>query len=362
MVTKRKKSKAIARQGVNYVRSVVESNNCIFQEIDLENDIGSDALIEFISGEDATGVCIAVQIKSGNSYIDKNKGVAYLHGDKDHFEYWDKHVLPIAGIVYNPQDNIAVWCDIKDYLNKNHEAVQSGPYRIPIDINNAFCGDTIVGFIKYFLDDVRRFQVYDNFGKALEYFSQVDNQIICLQGIKSLFFHHRNRKATWYYYFNSFKYIEDFYLKRQLAIIFSYIPGHQDIYWHKGNIIDRDVREHARVLLRSYLEKDWTIKLLSCVDEKLFQRGSIGQCIHAILDQASNPANLMESIFYDNTVDEFVRYVALILLINYRQSLDIEKCFEYVNEFLAENPHSSYNSEILEIKVLLEEYGYIGLY
>lgn len=40
MSTKRKKTKATSRAGINWIRFLIEKNNGIFQETDLENDIG----------------------------------------------------------------------------------------------------------------------------------------------------------------------------------------------------------------------------------------------------------------------------------------------------------------------------------
>ena len=95
-------SRAIERRGVNYVRDIVESSNCTFTEIHSESDLGLDAYIEFILGEEAAGCCIGVQIKSGKSYVSSDQRTYYLRGDKDHFGYWKSLVLPIAGIVFNP--------------------------------------------------------------------------------------------------------------------------------------------------------------------------------------------------------------------------------------------------------------------
>src|SRR4051812_35154094 len=101
MTTRRKQSAATSRVGVNTVRTIVERANCIFQEIEQANDVGNDAYIEFILGEHATGCCIAAQIKSGPSYLTAN-GALVLVGDRDHFEYWRSHVLPVVGIVVDP--------------------------------------------------------------------------------------------------------------------------------------------------------------------------------------------------------------------------------------------------------------------
>lgn len=56
MVTKRKKSRKTSSEGVDYVCRVVRSDNSIFQAVELENDIGNDAYIEFILDEEGTVV------------------------------------------------------------------------------------------------------------------------------------------------------------------------------------------------------------------------------------------------------------------------------------------------------------------
>ena len=127
MTTKRKTIKATSRAGINYVRNIVEAENCIFQEIDLENDIGNDAYIEFIQQEDATGCCIAVQIKSGASYMSSLGDCLILKADKNHFEYWKSHILPIGAIVFDPEGEKAVWCDVTEFLKAHPECHRKRP-------------------------------------------------------------------------------------------------------------------------------------------------------------------------------------------------------------------------------------------
>jgi hypothetical protein len=87
MTTRKKLSSATARIGVNFARDIVERANCVFQEIDQHNDLGNDAYIEFVCAEEATGSCIAAQVKSGESYV-KSDGSFVLKADRAHFEYW----------------------------------------------------------------------------------------------------------------------------------------------------------------------------------------------------------------------------------------------------------------------------------
>lgn len=99
MTTKRKTTKAICQEGINYLKTIVAKNSCIFQEIDLNNDVGNDAYIEFIVIEESTSFCIATQVMSGKS--NRRKNHYSLGADKDHFDYWYNHNLPICGIVYD---------------------------------------------------------------------------------------------------------------------------------------------------------------------------------------------------------------------------------------------------------------------
>jgi hypothetical protein len=60
MSTKKRKSTATEKMGVNYLRTIVEGANCIFHEFHKENDFGNDAIIELVEHEEVKGICIAV--------------------------------------------------------------------------------------------------------------------------------------------------------------------------------------------------------------------------------------------------------------------------------------------------------------
>src|SRR5690554_1450806 len=109
MATKWKHNKKTEFLGVDYVANVINKSNSIFNKVDGSNDIGLDGYIEFIENESASGLCIGVQIKSGNSYQSENKESAIITSDLDHFEYWKSHILPLAGVVYIPEDDLAYW-------------------------------------------------------------------------------------------------------------------------------------------------------------------------------------------------------------------------------------------------------------
>lgn len=109
---------ATSKQGINYVRDVVEESNCIFQKIDYENDLGIDGLIELIKDEEPINKQLAIQVKSGESYFNSRSSECRIPIE-NHRIYWSKHPLPVFGLVYVPSQKTAYWIDIKEYLEQN---------------------------------------------------------------------------------------------------------------------------------------------------------------------------------------------------------------------------------------------------
>ncbi len=359
---KRLISRAIERQGVNYVRDVVESCNSTFVEVSFGSDLGNDAYIEFISGEEATGCCIGAQIKSGASYISSDQQTYYIRGNKEKFAYWKTHILPVAGIVFNPSAEKAVWCDITEYLESNPEAVQKGPYRIPISSNNEFSRNTFCDFLKHFLRYQEQYKSGDNFSRALECFADAENTQNCFDGMKNLFFFHRNRKATWYYLISAFSNIENRFLRSELAICLAHIPGHPDIFWYDGNIIDDPIRKYAISLIKKRFERKEVELLLELVDEMGFARGAIGEWIHSIIDVVPNRNRILELIAYDEKLDEKIRCDSLMLLIYYVQISSAKRCIQLLKAYLDRFPDSAYRDALREMVVAISEFGYVSFY
>ncbi|MFN2599371.1 MAG: DUF4365 domain-containing protein [Pyrinomonadaceae bacterium] len=362
MTTKRKRTKATARAGIKYVRDLVESYNCIFQEIDLENDIGNDAYIEFIQEEDSTGCCIAVQIKTGSSYVSKTDKEFILRADKEHFEYWNSHILPIGAIVFDPQSSKAAWCDITDYLSRNPSVVKNGPFNVKIPAEREFNSTTFNEFKNNFLVYREQYRKDGHFGKSLEEFASRDDLERCNNGLRSLFYFHRQRYASWYFLVNSLRTFRNHPLLRTLVHILCHIPGHGDIYWHKGNIMNESVRRAATSLMTEQFDKTDVITLLESVDEYGYERGRIGQCVHAIIDIVNKRDEVLKSIAFDESVDGEVRFSALTLFLYYEQRTSSADCISYVNKYLKNFPDTEHELLLQQLLLMLREYGCFTFY
>ena len=319
MTTRRKKSKAIARSGVNYVRTVVEKCNCIFHEIELDNDLGNDAYVEFIESEEATGSLIATQIKSGRSYFQDDPDHAVVQSDRDHFEYWYSHSLPIAMIAYDPDRGSAAWLDITEFLMHNSEKIERGPYTIRLPISRVFDQDSFPSFYNHFAAYRDLYTQEGYFGRALRDFAEIENIESCFDGLFSLFSFHRNRVATWYYLISCFQNFSGHPMLRDLIGVLCHVPGHPDIFWHRRNIIESTTQAKARKLLALHFGRGDVVLLLSQIDENGIARGTIGQAIHAIVDAIDKRDDILEAIAFDPSLTTDVRYWAVVLLADYQQ-------------------------------------------
>jgi len=91
-----KQSAITAKEGINFVRSVVESGGSLFLKIEQENDLGIDAILEFIEDGHPLNKQIAIQVKSGASYYTPEaKECAFPIGT--HRTYWSHTRYQFSG-------------------------------------------------------------------------------------------------------------------------------------------------------------------------------------------------------------------------------------------------------------------------
>lgn len=99
------------RVGVNHVRTVVENAGSYFKEINLQHDVGQDATIMLVVDGHVRPREIALQIKSGASYV--SPGLCHLPASAPHVYFWAKHDLITLGVVYDPTEQTAHWIDLQ---------------------------------------------------------------------------------------------------------------------------------------------------------------------------------------------------------------------------------------------------------
>jgi len=308
MAPTRLKTNATSRDGVNYVRAILEHANCIFREIHQENDYGNDAFVELVDGEDVTGEHLVVQIKSGKSYCDSSS--CWIPATREQLEYWRRHRLPVVGIVYIPSEACAYWVSISSRLRggSHHDSVTRIVF--PKSELSRFDDQGLREvFLPIFLGKPIRLSQEKSVRLADS--NLFDEHVI---GLRSLFYGFCNDLSTW-------DMLERLLLSRppgetslQLAYFLAHAPGHGDIVWPRQPMLQREVRDAVLDRMRNYGEKH-LLALLALVDENGFERGSVGQSVHAIVDLATaTSGDKLRRIIKRVDLPEKIRRNALMLL------------------------------------------------
>lgn len=293
---------ATAKVGTNYVRDIVERSGSIFHKIDTENDFGIDATIELFEKDKPLHKHVALQIKSGKSYYSNGK---YRIPIGTHREYWAKYPLPVLGVVYIPSLNSAHYTDIKSYLKQFPEAttITFPPLEDNV-LNQETFSQILVPRIVGRLPNL-------GFEKSVHFAKSRAPSTRDL-GIHSLFKHHINSTTTWDIIFEHFFINEARNIYPYVLYFIAHIPWHMDIF-HSGEMITLETKRYAQNIISNFNKSD-AIKLLQCVDENGFERGSIGQNVEAILLSLESPFILIESIIRDPMIDIEIRHHAAQIL------------------------------------------------
>jgi hypothetical protein len=112
-------SRITSRDGVNAARTFFEHHGCTFQEIDQQQDFGTDAYVNIADAGKITHLCVALQIKSGVSY--RTAARDYVVPVEGHIDLWRRSTVPVFGIAYDPDDTKIRWVDLTGYLRAHPE-------------------------------------------------------------------------------------------------------------------------------------------------------------------------------------------------------------------------------------------------
>ncbi|OOG57814.1 hypothetical protein B0E47_06260 [Rhodanobacter sp. B05] len=303
-----KRSAITAKEGINFIRSAVEANGCLFIKIEQESDLGIDALIEFIENERPLNKQIAVQLKSGMSYFTmESSECAFPIGS--HREYWAKHPLPVFGLVYVPTLQRAHWVDIKRYLKSNPNAAS---VRFSATEANRLDGGTFKTlFVRVVLGQPPVLEIDEGFRLARS--DKVDEAYL---GLLVLFRRFPNNLAVWEELVRTFIERPASQIPPVLIYWIAHIPWHDDIF-SVGEPLSPPTRQYAQGLL-SELTIEHVIKLLSFIEpEEQIGRGTLGQSVEAIISSLPKAATMLREVVGSRKIDMQLReYAGLILAMN----------------------------------------------
>jgi hypothetical protein len=333
-----------SKAGVNFIRSVVEDAGSLFHKIDQENDLGIDALIEFVRNGNPLGKMVAIQIKSGQSYYNPKTQTCMIPIEK-HRQYWLGYHLPVLGIVYVPTLQRAHWVEIKPYLK---EYPTSTLIRFTASEANRFDSST---FEQLFLPMILLETVDMPFEQALDLFRSPNADESYL-GLIILFRQHPDRREVWHHFISYFTKSPSARIPPELIYYLAHIPWHPDIAYF-GEPISKETRDHARQLLAGFGRAE-ILKLLEFIDEEnIISRGAIGQSVEAIISSLPNVDPILEDIARAADVRLFTRECAALIL-----AMHLGRAAKPTLQLLADS--GSWYAR--ELSNFLEQYGWIDPY
>jgi Domain of unknown function (DUF4365) len=107
------------RKGVYRVAELFTLMSLVFRETP-NADVGIDGQVELVDGNNqATGATIAVQIKSGTSYLKDGGDSWKYYPSEKHRIYWEAYPLPVILLLHDPQNNLVYWVDARRQLRSD---------------------------------------------------------------------------------------------------------------------------------------------------------------------------------------------------------------------------------------------------
>jgi hypothetical protein len=344
-MVKYKATSITAKNGINFIRSVVEENGSLFHKVEHENDLGIDGVIEFIRDEQPLHRMAAIQIKSGPSFYDSRTAQCKIPVE-NHSQYWLKYNLPVIGLVYVPSLKRAYWVNIKRYLERNPEAST-----IVFSANraNQFDADRFrTVFVPNILGETAQLQLHE--GLNLLESSNADERLL---GLQVVFRRYPNRKETWDGMVSLFFSRAKPELPPVNLYYFSHIPWHGDIFGF-GEPLTKETKEYAQALFNQFAKHE-VIKFLDFVDEEtMISRGSLGQSVEAVIASITDGLPLCRTIAADESIGLFIRECAALIVaihegnkalpilegLRQQGSSYAEQMISYINEFGRINPYA----------------------
>ncbi len=167
-------SKKKGRDGLNIVTKIVEKTfDWIVRPNHQEDDYGIDAYIDITIDGYVTGKSIAIQIKSGESYLKElNNEFWNFIGEKKHLNYYLNHDTPILIVLVDLVMEIAYWevCKI-EYISLNETS-----WSMPVPKNqqiNIQQKDELLKYISKNIDYVSQLEQYWNDNKSLSEYARI---------------------------------------------------------------------------------------------------------------------------------------------------------------------------------------------
>lgn len=299
------------RVGVNHVRAIVENAGCFFKEVGLLYDVGHDASVVLVVDNHVHAKEIALQIKSGSSYVKSDQ--CRFPASLAHLEYWAKHDLLTLGVVYDPDEQVAYWVDLREESKTRLRARSGGGTTISFEKSawNRFDRDQFSSILVPMLLGEAPLISLD---AACDWLISAEMSTHHL-GLRILCARHRQSISAWQSIIDVFRTRPLDALTADTPIAIARMLGHDDIGFHD---IPQSVRSDAVALALDF-GPDEIAKALALVEDSDFERPSLGYSMMPLWGMTARSPQVLASIIDDARFDGEVQRKAAGLLAWYRR-------------------------------------------
>ncbi len=268
--SRRNLSRREERRAVNASQAFFEDHDLIFQEIDLRNDIGKDAILDLArSGTDA-GLSVALQIKGGKKY--KRKAGHSIPIDTRLRNIWQNSSLPIFVIVRDVDDGHLYWGSITCML----ESASTGAGTIAVLPDLRLTPDGLPKFL-----EAARLECASRRSDPLLNLTSANSGLV-QSALFDCLAVGRHDPRYLKLVRHTISTMSDQPTVWTAIHLLAHATSHPDILWHKSNTIPEDVAAEIRESYR-WSPNEIAMLLARMPEEGLWSRGTIGQSLYMIL-------------------------------------------------------------------------------
>ena len=303
-------SRVRGKAGYRRLESVLEAANIVVQHVETENDIGRDAFVDIVDGNDVTGGVISVQVKSGPSFLYEGQWI--IPGKPADFTLWRESTVPVFGVVHDPDTDALRWIDLSQAaalaLDSYLSPVVAGRFgksAIPVPEDNRLDVD-LSHFITAAEAALRRRS--GSHAAAL-----LSNDVESVErGIADTFAIGRHDPTAFLLLASLFHRLP--LESRRFAIgALAMTTSHPDVFWTRENWIP----EKVSAVVRQHIQ--WTEldirALLSEIGENGTERGTIGQTIYHVLLLDHDIQATLPRVALDRMAPDEARFWATAILL-----------------------------------------------
>ena len=296
------------RSGVNHARSVVEQAGCLFKEINLQHDYGHDGTMMLVINGEVRPREVALQIKSGASYVSGEE--CFLPASAAHIHFWAEHDLVTLGVVYDPAAQSAYWFDLQAAARefRQQDRTSGTTFRFGKLLWNRFDTQQVSSvLLPTLLGEAPTVALEE----LIAWVNSEDLETHDL-GVRVIRSRHYQSARAWNFLIDTFEARPSDQLTMSIGIALAKLLGHDDLGFYSGQIPE-DIRRAAIARVLKFGTPE-IAKILGLIEDYSFDRPSDGYSLLPVLGSRAESMSILAAIRDDPEHESRIRDYAAALL------------------------------------------------